>query len=112
MELGAVIAERRLRLLDRPDVDVRVRIGAPRPFDEAASDYYCPFQITGIGSGKVRRIGGVDAVQALELTLRVLPSALDGLRKQYPDLRWLDADEGDFGFHLWASSGRDQEPTE
>jgi len=76
--LGTVIAERRLRVRGQPDLQVWIRIGMPRPFPDAAQgDYYCPYQITGIGSEKVQRAGGVDALQALELALHILPTELD-----------------------------------
>jgi hypothetical protein len=98
MELGAVIAERRLILLGKPELDVRVRIGMPRPFDAPSGDYYCPYQITGIGRGRVKRAGGVDAIQALELAIQIIPVELDTLRREHQGLRWADAEPGDYGF--------------
>ena len=90
VELGSVIAERRLRVTGRPELDVRVRIGTPRPFPDAPhNDYYCPYQIVGLGSAKVRYAGGVDAIQALELALHILPTEQDALRQEYPGLGWV-----------------------
>jgi hypothetical protein len=98
-ELGAVIAERRLRVSGRPEFDVRVRLGTPRPFPDAAyGDYYCPYQIVGLGRESVRHAGGVDAIQALELAIHILPTELDALRQEHPGLGWEDAPDGDYGF--------------
>jgi hypothetical protein len=105
VELGAVIAERRLRVIGRPELEVRVRIGTPRPFpDDPNTNYYCPYQIHGVGSGKVRYAGGVDALQALELAIHILPTELDALRQTCPGLGWVDAPEGDYGFSHAAST--------
>jgi hypothetical protein len=98
IDLGTVIAERRLRVTGRPELDVRVRIGMPRAFQEARADYFCPYQILGIGSGKVRYAGGVDALQALELAVLILPTELEALRRDHPGLGWEDAPDGDYGF--------------
>jgi Domain of unknown function (DUF6968) len=99
LQLGPVIAERRLRVKGHPDLDVRIRIGTPSPFADAPyGDYYCPYQIIGLGSERVRHAGGVDAVQALELAIHVLPTELDALRQEHPGLGWEDAPDGDYGF--------------
>jgi hypothetical protein len=98
-ELGAVVAKRRLHVAGQPDLEVWVILGTPRPFPDAPhGDYYCPYQITGIGDEKVRHAGGVDSLQALELALHILPTELDSLRKSHPGLRWEDSREGDYGF--------------
>ena len=105
VDLGSVIAERRLRVSGHPELDVRIRIGTPRPFPDAPhGDYYCPYQISGLGSAKVRHTGGVDAVQALELAIHILPTELDALRQTHPGLGWEDAPEGDYGFSKAVSS--------
>ncbi len=98
-ELGDVVAKRRLRVTGQPDLEVWVILGTPRPFPDAPhGDYYCPYQIKGIGDEKVRHAGGVDSLQALELALHILPTELDRLRKEYPGLGWDDAPEGDYCF--------------
>jgi hypothetical protein len=103
--MGPVVAERRLRVSGRPDLDVRLRIGKPRPYpDDPRENYYCPYEITGLGKEHGGHIGGVDAIQAVELTLRVLPSVLDALRREYPGLGWEDAPPGDYGFTLPSES--------
>ena len=107
VELGQVVAERRLRVLGRPDLEVWVRLGMPRPFpNDRLNNYYCPYQVTGIGDGKVRYAGGVDSLQALELALHLLPTELDRLGQEHPGLGWLDAPDGDYGFSKAVSSFR------
>jgi len=70
VELGQVVAERRLTL--SPDRTVIVRIGLPVTSREPPHESWCPYQVEGLGSGKVRRIFGVDAVQSLWLTLQII----------------------------------------
>jgi hypothetical protein len=98
IELGEVIAERRLRVEGEPDRDVRVRIGRPRPFDATESDFYCPFQVVGVGDERIHTTGGIDGVQALELAIWMLPTLLDELRRDCPGLGWEDAPAGEYGF--------------
>ena len=99
VELGTVIAERQLRVTGRPEFKVHIRLGAPRPLPDAPhGDYYCPYQIVGVGSEKVRWAGGVDAIQALELALHILPTELDALRQEYPGLGWANVPDGEYGF--------------
>jgi hypothetical protein len=116
VELGQVVAERHLRIVGRPYVEVWVRLGVPRPFpDDPLNNYYCPYQVTGIGDAKVRYAGGVDSLQALELALHLLPTVLDRLRQEHPGLGWLDAPDGDYGFSKAVSACADdaaQEPRE
>jgi hypothetical protein len=65
--VGTVVATREI------DIDgtgkVLVTIGMPQEFPEGGS-FFCPYQISGMGDGKVRYSGGADGVQALELTLQ------------------------------------------
>ena len=68
--LGTVIAERRLYLDDQESV--RVRIGTPITNERDDSMSGCPYQIEGMGTGKVRFIYGVDTVQALWLALQTV----------------------------------------
>ena len=95
--LGTVVAERQLNLVDQPTTDVRVRIGMPQPFPGSRGDYYCPYQITGVGAEKVKYVGGVDSLQALEMVLLILPAELEVLARKHA-LRWEDAPVGEFGF--------------
>ena len=99
IELGVVIAERSLEIPGHPELDIRVKIGVPQHFpdDPEETDFYCPYQITGIGSEKVRYMGGVDSMQALILAIKILPVHLDLLRRDYPGLCWLNLPAGQYG---------------
>ncbi len=99
IELGMVIAERILEVPGHPNLDIRVKIGQPRPFpdDPEEKDFYCPYQITGIGSEKVRYMGGMDSMQALMLAIKILPVHLDLIRRDYLGLRWLELPAGQYG---------------
>ena len=64
--VGVVIASRDLTL--DGNLKVQILIGMPERLP-GSDDWYCPNQTLGIGSEKVRCIGGVDALQALVLSL-------------------------------------------
>lgn len=97
-DIGEVIAERKLRLVDAPSRNISILIGKPQPFEDG-SGYYCPYSIAGIDDAKVKWVGGIDAVQALEEALStVLPAVLAALLKRQPGLRWETSTPGDFGF--------------
>lgn len=101
VELGTIVAERRMRVTGHTELDVRVRIGMPRLFpDDPLQNYYCPYQIVGIGSEEVEYVSGGDAFKALELALCALPIELDSLRRCYPGLGYQDCADGDYGFSL------------
>jgi hypothetical protein len=72
--LGVVIAERRLAI-EGSDREVVVALGAPQPFEEGRG-YYCPWQIRGIGSEKIRFAGGLDEFQALQLAMPIIGASL------------------------------------
>jgi hypothetical protein len=79
VDIGDVIAERRLTFQPREGVplDVTVRIGRPVLHASAPHEtWICPFQIEGIGSGKTRGIFGADAMQALLLAIHTIPVEL------------------------------------
>ncbi|WP_024800121.1 hypothetical protein [Nocardia sp. BMG51109] len=77
-ELGEPIA---IRTLHRGDEPVTVEIGRPRPYMES-DDCFCPFRISGTDLLEEGYAVGVDAVQALTLTLArigdVLAASGDG----------------------------------
>lgn len=72
-DVGEIIAERELEIEDNRVV--QVVIGKPQRFPDG-SDYYCPFQITGIRKGKIMHAGGVDSVQALLLAMQMISANL------------------------------------
>lgn len=81
--MGEIIAERVLTLLhdDGNTTQVFVRLGKAQASPEG-DEYYCPFQIVGVGDEKVRQIFGIDAFQALQLTLRAISFKLHYHRRQ------------------------------
>ena len=103
--LGRVIADRQLRDSENPSREVRLLIGEPQQFPDAPNgDYYCPFQVVGVGSEKVLYAGGIDSLQAIELAVLILPSVLENLRRDNPGLGWADAPPGDYGLSVTVMS--------
>lgn len=99
-ELGEVMAVRELSLSEggADPKTVLVRLGRPRRFPDS-TDYYAPFQITGAGSEKVICIGGVDAIQAIQLAMQTIGVYLNKLNHEAGGgLKWEAGDPGDFGF--------------
>lgn len=96
-DIGTVIAVRTLSLSG--EEKVTVTIGKPKRFPEG-DDYYCPYRIVGIGNERVRHAGGVDAMQALVLALRMIGAELyTSPEARSGALRWMGRSrEGDLGF--------------
>jgi len=97
--LGEVIGERELLFTRRDGTTelVIVRIGKPMITDPNNEDWYCPYQISGFGREKKMAMVGVDSVQALVLTLQVIPAELDHLAKRERGFfKWFD--DRDLGF--------------
>ena len=83
VELGEVIAQREV-LFTRASGEtaiVHVRIGKPVVGDDPNS-WRCPYQIESMGRVKTVAMSGVDAVQALLLTLQVILPELDHIAKR------------------------------
>lgn len=88
--VGEIIAERKLVLRGNsgPDREVFVLLGKPQLFSDS-SDYFCPYQINGIGEEKIKYMGGVDAFQAISYVLQALGAELQVLnRKESGKLSW------------------------
>lgn len=98
--IGEVIATRALTQQrgKGPTSDVLVLLGKPQKLPDH-TDYFCPYQIKGAGSERVKYTCGVDAFQALQLALSTLSVEIEVLNKELGGaLRW-DGDEGgDLGF--------------
>ncbi|HWB82995.1 MAG TPA: hypothetical protein VG675_02560 [Bryobacteraceae bacterium] len=95
--LGDVIAERLLRCGKAEGRVQRVVISLGRPLQFPDSqDFFCPYQIVGIGDEKVRYAGGVDSLQAIQLAIDLIAAELSSAEE---DLSW-EAGEvvGDLGF--------------
>lgn len=94
-EIGEPIAERKLTM---GADEVVVTIGKPQPFDDN-EDYFCPYSIEHVGQKKVSYAGGMDAVQALQLTMKKIGTDLAYLAKtQGVPIAWLPDTPGDTGF--------------
>jgi hypothetical protein len=105
-DVGVQIATRDLHVGDKK---ITVVIGRPEKFPEG-EDYYCPYQIVGIGNGRVRYGGGLDAVQALQLALKKIGADLyTSPEAQSKQLSWVGGDAGDLGFPV-PDSIRDMAP--
>jgi hypothetical protein len=89
-----VVAERALKAaIDEKVLDVQVRFGKPILHPEG--DWVCPYQIIGIGSQTWRWIGGIDAVEALQLAMYAAGADLSRNSKG-TKLTFLD--DSDLGF--------------
>lgn len=78
--------------------EVTVTIGKPVPFDDK-QDFYCPYCIQYEEEKKFGYVGGVDAIQALELSFRKIGSELFILKsKKSIEMTWLGGEKGDAGF--------------
>lgn len=87
-DFGPEIARREFELDGK--LTVTALIAQPYPVDDGGS-WFCPVRIEGLGDGKVRRAGGVDAVQAIHLALKLIATLLY-TSDEYKGgrLRWLN----------------------
>lgn len=96
MDVGEPIATRSLDLANRGPVTVT--IGMPKQFLDS-TDFYCPYQITGLAKERIGYAGGVDAVQALMLTLERIGAELCTLEEvKSGELSWQGDEAGALGF--------------
>jgi hypothetical protein len=106
-DVGVVIARRELALAGGQRVTVIV--GKPEPFPDTP-DFYCPYQILGLGPERVRYAGGVDGVQALELTLKMIGADLyTSNEAKAKELTWMGS--ANLGFPV-PDSIKDLPPTD
>lgn len=69
---------------------VKVSIGTPAPYSDG-KDYYCPYQIIGIGDGKIKYTSGIDSVQALYLAMKKIGATITASSEaKSGKLKWLD----------------------
>jgi hypothetical protein len=77
---------------------VTVRMGKAS-FLPDSGDMYCPFQIVGIGSGRVKYAVGVDGFQAIALALRMIRADLEALQRELSgSWAWPGGGSDDLGF--------------
>jgi hypothetical protein len=97
-DIGEVIAVRRLFLIDKPDREILVKMGKPQK-TPGEQDFYCPYQITGLGDEKPGASVGIDSFQAMQLALRSISGKLMLLNRNSDGrLRWECDEQGGFGF--------------
>jgi len=104
VELGPVIAVRTFLLDGEPTVIARV--GLPFTPKEYPEESWCPYQIEGFGSGRVRRAIGIDSVQSLQLALLSIGTELN-CSAEYQAGRLMafpGEPHGDLGFPHWQDS--------
>jgi hypothetical protein len=93
--LGEIVAERHLSLKIGDDGfgEVVILMGKPQRFPDSG-DYFCAYQIKGVGNEKIRWGGGVDAFQAIEISMKMIGVDLDALvHGEGHKLSW-NADKG------------------
>jgi hypothetical protein len=94
-KIETIIARRILETKDGREIEII--IGAPQPFPDDA-DYFCPFQVNGLGDARIYYAGGVDSYQALILALKKLTVhmvTMDAVKNG--EVQWLDGSEPDLG---------------
>jgi hypothetical protein len=109
MQLKDVGVQIATRLLQAKNRKITVVIGRPEKFPEG-EDFYCPYQIVGIGNERISYAGGLDAVQALQLALMKIGTDLyTSPEAQSKQLSWDGGELGDLGFPV-PNSIRDLAP--
>ena len=93
--IDSIIAERVLvAIVDGQETSVRVIIGHPQA-SPSGSAYLCPFQIAGIGSECIKHAAGVDAVQSLQLVIKMIGADLACAGDM---IKWPLSEDGEVGF--------------
>jgi hypothetical protein len=97
--IGEIIAERVLKrsVNGGEPRDVIVRLGKPQQFPDG-NGWFSPFEIIGIGDGKVRWIAGVDAFQSLRLALRIISVILHSSGAEASVAMFFEKPGDDLGF--------------
>jgi hypothetical protein len=101
-DLGEIIAERKFVLRNDSGTasEVLVLLGKPQQIPDT-TDYYCPSQIKGGGSERIKYFAGVDAFQALDCTLHALGAELQHLNHEANGkISWDEDQSGSLGFPI------------
>ena len=95
--VGDVFLTRKLYLTGDEEKEIIIKLGKPKNFPDSP-DYYCPYQIVGIGKEKVGYVGGIDEIQALLLSMERVGAILY-TSEEYRNgrLRWEGDESGDLG---------------
>src|SRR6185312_15567490 len=67
IDLGTVVATRKLTLGEKGEIVIR--IGQPFVPPNYGGNFCCPYQIEGVGDGAIRYGSGIDSLQALYIAL-------------------------------------------
>ena len=96
--IETIIARRSLQT--KGGREVQIIVGRPEHFPDE-EDFYCPFSVNGLGDDRVRYAGGVDALQALILALKMLSVYVMTLEDvKQGDVQWLDGSDPTLGLLL------------
>jgi hypothetical protein len=97
--IDEVIARRQLSFAtDSGEVrEIVVSIGKPEPAPDRGN-FSCEYQITGIGRNKAERIYGLDAFQAIQLTLGFISTMLNHYRQEASGRIYWQEPGDDMGF--------------
>jgi hypothetical protein len=91
-----VVLSRILRLAGS-DAPVLITVGRPEQFPDS-HDYFCPYQVTGLGRDHVRYGAGVDPMQAMLLTLKMIGADVySSAAYKAGKLSWLEEGNPDLG---------------
>jgi hypothetical protein len=97
--LGQVIAKRELDYNDADHGARRIEVLLGLPVESpGGGEWYCPWQVLGIGNGQVRATYGVDAFQSLQLVMKMIGATLYARSDKGTRLSWMGNRQGDFGF--------------
>jgi hypothetical protein len=88
-ELAEVFLQREYEV-DGGEAGAVLRIGKPAEHPEG--DWYCPFQISGLGDETVYEACGVDSLQALSMCLQMARAQLESYRRS-ARITWLGGDD-------------------
>jgi hypothetical protein len=98
--LGEIIAERHFTLVrgGNESGTVIILLGKPQNIPNH-TDFYCPYQIKGFSSDKIRAACRIDAFQAMPLAMDTIGVELGVLQQNSGGrLVWDADDRGDLGF--------------
>jgi hypothetical protein len=98
--VGEIVASRKLTLVreNEPKESIEVLMGKPQQ-TPGHDDYYCPYQIKGMGRNKVMAIHGIDSFQAMQLALNTIGVELAVInRDSGGKLFWEGDERGNLGF--------------
>ena len=90
-ELGAVIAERQLELVDGEGVVTPCSVRVGKPVTDGNEDWVCPYEIEAGQQIQQFRMHGIDSMQALILTLKTLDGEISEMARKFgATVRFLD----------------------